>query len=115
MVSHLQTDFTWSPAELENIFLGSPSKAMSSKEIAFGIDPELNMNNLDKNGLAEVVNSVKANMSNEEKRMTVEQWVRWNARKGEEKLKSECETMVTIFEREGAKAQRALEGIQCAR
>jgi hypothetical protein len=45
--------------------------------------------------------------------MTVEEWIYWHARNGEEKLKRECERLVSQFEKEGARAMRALEGIEC--
>jgi hypothetical protein len=105
----------WSPADIENIFLTSPAKQAASKGKAYGVGPDMNMNDLDKDALASVVGSVRENMTSEEKDMTVEQWVRWNAKRGEEELKSKCETMVTVFERQGAKAQRALDGIRCMR
>jgi hypothetical protein len=113
-VSRLQTDAAWSPADLENIFLTSPTKA-GDKTAAYGVDAAVALNDLGVDALAGVVGSVRENMSSEEKGMTVEQWVRWNARRGEEELKAKCETMVTAFERQGAKAQRALDGIRCMR
>jgi hypothetical protein len=115
VVSRLRTDFAWSAADLENIFLTSPTKAGANEKAAYGVDPDVNLNDLGKEALASVVGSVRENMSSEEKGMTVEQWVRWNAQRGEEELKAKCEAMVTIFERQGAKAQRALDGIRCMR
>ena len=115
VVSRLRTDFAWSPADLENIFLTSPTKAGDNEKAAYGVDPDVNLNDLGKEALASVVGSVRENMSSEEKGMTVEQWVRWNAQRGEEELKAKCETMVTTFERQGARAQRALDGIRCMR
>jgi len=52
-------------------------------------------------------------MSDEEKKMSVEKWVRWNAQMGEERLRSECEERVMKFEREGGRALRSLEGVEC--
>jgi hypothetical protein len=112
-VSRLQTEFAWSPTDLENIFLASPTKV--ADKAAYGVDPSVNVNDLDKDALASVVGSIRENMSSEERGMTVEQWVRWNAKRGGEQLKARCETMVTAFEQQGAKAQRALDGIRCMR
>lgn len=45
--------------------------------------------------------------------MSVEEWIKWHAKNGEEKLRQECERLVGQFEREGARAMRVLEGIEC--
>ena len=114
IVGRLRTQYSWEAADLDAIFAShSPKKNVgdhtNNKENDLA---SLDLNNLDKKGLSDIVKAVNSQMTDSERKMTVEQWVRWNAQKSEEKLKAECETMVTIFEREGAKAQRALEGIQ---
>lgn len=50
-------------------------------------------------------------LSAAERGMTVEEWIYYNAGRAEHKLKSECEAMVSTFEKEGTKAMRALEGL----
>ena len=45
------------------------------------------IDHLDSKGLKEVVRRVKDVLGKEEKGMTVEQWVRWNASVGEERLR----------------------------
>ncbi|XDG09315.1 hypothetical protein ABKA04_008930 [Annulohypoxylon sp. FPYF3050] len=50
-------------------------------------------------------------LSSPEKRMTVEEWIYHNAEEAQQKLKYECEAMVSAFEREGARAMQALEGL----
>lgn len=57
--------------------------------------------------------NLKGELATPEKRMTVEEWIMWNAKNGEERLKRECERLVGQFEKEGARAMRALEGIEC--
>ena len=52
-------------------------------------------------------------LTSPEKKMTVEEWIQHNAGLAEEKLRAECERMVGIFEKEGGKAMRTLEGIEC--
>jgi len=52
-------------------------------------------------------------LTSPEKKMTVEEWVKYNAEQAEEKLRGECERMVGLFEREGTKAMQALEGVEC--
>jgi hypothetical protein len=111
IVSRLQTQVAWEPAELDAIFTSfSPSKsaAVDNKENRLA---SIDISKLDKQRLLGVVEAVKANMTEEEKGMTVEQWVRWNAQKSEDKMKKETETMITMFEREATKAQRALEAV----
>jgi len=50
-------------------------------------------------------------LSSPEKKMSVEEWVRWNAGRGEEKLRGECERVIGLFENQGMRALKALEGI----
>jgi hypothetical protein len=43
--------------------------------------------------------------------MTVEQWVLYNAKRGEEKLRMACEAQMTAFETEVSRAMAVLESI----
>jgi hypothetical protein len=52
-------------------------------------------------------------LTSPEKKMSVEEWILYNAGLAEEKLRVECEGMVGLFEREGGRAMRALEGVDC--
>jgi hypothetical protein len=56
---------------------------------------------------------VREGLTGPEKKMTVEEWIFYNAIRGEEKLRAECERKVGVFETEGGRALLALEGIQC--
>ena len=47
-----------------------------------------------------------------ERDMTVAEWVKWNAAKGEERLVREAERLIEIFRKEGARAIEAIEGIE---
>lgn len=90
---HLQTSYPWKPIDIdEMLFAGASDKENDD------IDGILN---------------VKGSLSSPEKRMTVEEWIIWNAKNGEERLRRECERLVSHFEREGGRALRALEGIEC--
>lgn len=77
------------------------------------VDVETLFDELDKeNGLA----SAKflkggADITSPEKRMTVEEWIHHNAEEAQQKLRLECEAMVTAFEREGTKAMQTLDGL----
>ena len=50
-------------------------------------------------------------LTSPEKRMTVEEWIFHNASQAEQKLKNECEAMVSSFESQGTKAMAVLEGL----
>ncbi|KAI0161068.1 hypothetical protein GGR52DRAFT_562766 [Hypoxylon sp. FL1284] len=52
-----------------------------------------------------------ADITSPEKRMTVEEWIHHNAEEAQQKLRVECEAMVTAFEKEGTKAMQTLEGL----
>ncbi|PGH07129.1 hypothetical protein GX51_01916 [Blastomyces parvus] len=90
----LMTSHPWSPVDPEEIFL---SDSMSKENV--------NIN--------DILHAVKGDLTSPEKKMTVEEWIMWNAKNGETKLRNECERLVGIFEREGGKAMMALEGIEC--
>ncbi|KAL6231336.1 hypothetical protein BDW75DRAFT_220467 [Aspergillus navahoensis] len=90
----LRTSYPWVPIDIDEILLAGAS------------DKE----NVDLQG---VLGNVKGELTSPEKRMTVEEWIMWNAKNGEERLKRECERLVGRFEGEGARAMRALEGIEC--
>jgi hypothetical protein len=83
----LQSSHPWKAVDLENVFW----VANKDKENA----------------------TLKPLLTSPEKRMTVEEWVSWNAQKGEDNLRGECERLVSIFEREGGRAMRTLETIEC--
>ncbi|PUU83758.1 hypothetical protein B9Z19DRAFT_1071591 [Tuber borchii] len=53
-----------------------------------------------------------ASLTEKEKEMTVADWVKWNAARGEERLCREAEKLIEIFEREGRRAIDAVEGIE---
>ena len=53
-----------------------------------------------------------AGLTEKEKEMTVTDWVKWNAARGEERLCREAEKLIEIFEREGRRAIDAVEGIE---
>jgi hypothetical protein len=122
VLNNIRSTTPWSPTDLETVFLNSPVKqnlALNSvalhdwdKENQTALDA-INLDKLDKKSLEEVVKRVKTGMSEKEKDMSVEEWVRWNATRGEERLKGECEAMVSKFEREGGRALGVLEGIDC--
>lgn len=72
---------------------------LDKENLSFGKDPE------------EVVKAVKLGLTDEEKRMTVKEWVMYNAKRGEEKLRGECERLLGAFEIEARRAVGVLEGL----
>lgn len=90
---YLTSTRAWEPMDIEEL-LGS----FGDKE---NRDFTLNQGNL------------KDILTSPEKKMTVEEWIYYNAKNGEERLRRECERLISIFEREGGRAMRALEGIEC--
>ncbi len=64
-------------------------------------------------GVSEALTGAKGDLPDSELEMTVEEWILHNAAQGEERLRRECERVVGIFEAQGVRALRALEGIEC--
>lgn len=92
--SRIKTNYQWHPADLDDVFQTDPD----------------NKENI---SLEEILHAAKDEITSVEKQMTVEEWIYWGAKKSEGKLRSECERVVGIFEREGGRAMRSLEGIEC--
>ncbi|KAL2042406.1 hypothetical protein N7G274_004898 [Stereocaulon virgatum] len=93
----LQTTLPWTAVDLERIFQGTPT-----------VDKE--------NVLFKFVHTLpedRSALTSPEKKLSVEQWIKFNAQRGEEKLRYECEQIVGKFEGEGMRALKALEGIKC--
>ncbi|KAJ5834126.1 hypothetical protein N7447_000152 [Penicillium robsamsonii] len=84
----------WTPVDIDEVLFG----AASDKE------------NADLSGLFK---GVKGGLTSPEKKMTVQEWIAWNAKEGEERLKRECERLVGQFEKEGGRAMQRLEAIEC--
>ncbi|KAI2744025.1 hypothetical protein DTO013E5_3291 [Penicillium roqueforti] len=84
----------WTPVDIDEVLFGEASE----KE------------NADLSGL---FRGAKASLTSPEKKMTVQEWIAWNAKNGEERLKRECERLVSQFEKEGGRAMRRLEAIEC--
>jgi hypothetical protein len=114
VVSRLKTSVPWSPRDVEEVMRAtSPSKYLVDEKENFPAD--LDISNPEKLDLKKAVEAVNQRMSSPEKRMTVEEWIKFRAEKAHERLRNECETLVTAFEREGERAMRALEGVELER
>ncbi|KAI0889184.1 uncharacterized protein GGS22DRAFT_68449 [Annulohypoxylon maeteangense] len=90
VLAGLQSTIPWTSTDVEMVFedLDKENTLGSTKYLKSGTD-----------------------LTSPEKQMTVEQWIYHNAEEAQQKLKLECETMVSAFEREGTRALQALEGL----
>lgn len=80
----------WTPVDIETVFQTETVK----EETLFG-------------------GAITGTLSEQERNMTVQQWIEHVAGQAETKLSAEGERVVSIFEREGRRAMAALESIQC--
>ncbi|KAK4959103.1 hypothetical protein LTR10_003902 [Elasticomyces elasticus] len=88
----LESTMEWAPVDLDTVFLASPQAATPGTMLTRLVEVG--------GGLSEV-----------ERGMSVEEWVRWRAGKGEEELRRRCEGAVSLFEREGGRGLGVLEGV----
>ncbi|KAK7543083.1 hypothetical protein IWX49DRAFT_586058 [Phyllosticta citricarpa] len=112
--SGLRSALPWEPVDLENIFVQSPT----TKRLMRGYgETDKENENVDADededaGLDAAVQRVRRQLTSPEKRMTVEQWVQFQAEAGERRLRGECERMVGLFETASTRALRTLEGVE---
>jgi hypothetical protein len=91
----LRSDIPWTSVDVEMIFATqTPGGEKENMDIFGGMGVE------------------KGGLTSPEKKMTVEEWINWNAQKAEDGLRAESERVVGIFEREGGRALTVLEGIE---
>ena len=90
----LQTSLPWTAVDVEYILAGTP--AAEKENVLPGIDEHGKV------------------LTSPEKGLTVEEWIQDNAAKRGEKLKAACERMVGVFESEGVRALKTIEGITCS-
>ncbi|KAH6659026.1 hypothetical protein BKA67DRAFT_685634 [Truncatella angustata] len=85
----LESDKPWASVELDTVFeqLGKEN-ALPGSNLLKGLQ-----------------------LTSPEKKMTVEEWIYHNANLAEQRLKVECETVVSKFETEGGRAMQSLEGL----
>jgi hypothetical protein len=91
----LTSTTSWEPVDLESVFF-----------------PDSENENADADDVFNKLLEVGGALTSQEKKMTVEEWIRSRAEMGESKLKNECERMVMLFEKEGNRGLAALNGIQ---
>lgn len=94
--SRLHSSMPWSAIDYDNSIFGSFTDKESNP---FASKPS--------------TNGETAELTSPEKRLTLEEWIKFNANKGEERLRNECERVIGKFEGEGVRALKTLEGILC--
>ncbi|KAI9768656.1 MAG: hypothetical protein M1839_003991 [Geoglossum umbratile] len=94
----LQTSLPWTAVDLETIFLRSPTSSPRQ-----GGDADKENQHLE---------GAMKSLTSPEKKLTVGEWIGHVAKREEERLRDECERVVGVFEREGNRAMRVLEGIE---
>lgn len=96
-LAKLQSTFPWAAVDLAQITDNTPSADKENGSLVFG----------------KATGSAQNCLTSPEKKLTVEEWILFNAQRGEERLRTECERLVGKFEDEGVRALRTLEGIVC--
>ena len=94
-IPRLQSALPWSAVDIDLIFHGTPGTDVENIDLANGLP------------------GTKV-LTSPEKRYTVEQWIKTNAEKAEDRLRNDCERLVGKFEEEGMRALRTLEGLVCS-
>ncbi|KAF4554463.1 Bir1-like protein [Elsinoe fawcettii] len=97
-----------SPTKLGYLKARTPWTATDIETIFFPAEGQENAGT----GMAKKIADLGAQLTSPEKKMSVEEWINFQARKGEERLKEECERLVWLFEQEGTRAMGVLEGVE---
>ena len=87
----LQSSFPWTTIDIDQILRDTPDVEKENQPFA---------------------NNAKL-LTSPEKKLSVEEWIKFNAQRGEEKLRNDCERLVGKFEDQGVRALKTLEGIIC--
>ncbi|KAF1945326.1 inhibitor of apoptosis repeat-containing protein [Clathrospora elynae] len=99
----------WQPADVETLFASQED----AHSFLNGVLIDAGLDNIPVAGTTPeaLYTAVMAGLTDQEKHMTIEQWVLYNAKRGEEKLRMACERQITAFESEGRRAMALLESI----
>ncbi|EMD01174.1 hypothetical protein BAUCODRAFT_135901 [Baudoinia panamericana UAMH 10762] len=89
---HLTSTNPWTAIDLETVLMASPQPTTPGS-------------------LAQRLLQAGGMLTEREKGMSVEEWVRWRAGEGERELRRRCEGLVGVLEREGVRAVEAVAGI----
>jgi hypothetical protein len=99
----------WEPVDIDAFFgnIGDLEGFMNDVIIDAGLDA------IESGGAnsADLQAAVSKGLTKLEKEMSVEQWVLYNAKRGEEKLRQACEKQILAFEAQATRARAALESL----
>ncbi|KAL1604153.1 hypothetical protein SLS59_003946 [Nothophoma quercina] len=100
----------WDPIDIDAFFgnAGEMQAFMNDVVIDAGLDAIVPAGAIAEDLQAAVLGG----LTKSEKEMTVEQWVLYNAKRGEEKLRRACEKQILSFEAQAMRARTAIEGLQ---
>ncbi|KAH7083217.1 hypothetical protein BKA63DRAFT_146593 [Paraphoma chrysanthemicola] len=99
----------WQPTDMEALF----ASQLEVEGLINGILIDAGLDGLTTTGSKpeDIQAALLAGLTDGEKEMTIEQWVMYNAKRGEEKLRKACEQQIQAFEAEGKRALAVLEAI----
>lgn len=99
----------WKPTDTETLFANQQDVRGFVNDIF--IDSGLDELTATANSSKDIQAAVLAGLTDAEKAMVIEQWVLFNAKRGEEKLRMACEQQIGAFEAEGKRALSMMESI----
>jgi hypothetical protein len=99
----------WEPTDMDAFFGNQQDARGFMNEII--IDAGLDQLRATGSTPYEIQAAVLAGLTDTEREMTIEQWVLYNAKRGEEKLRMACEQQIMAFEAEGKRALARLTAI----
>ena len=100
---------TWDPIDIDAFFGNTENLKSLINDIV--IDAGLDAIVADGANAEDLQAAVLDGLTKSEKDMTVEQWVLYNAKRGEEKLRQACEKQIVAFEAQALRARAAIESL----
>ncbi|ORY03836.1 hypothetical protein BCR34DRAFT_617663 [Clohesyomyces aquaticus] len=115
---HKSAAMDWEPVDIEKFLDNENKGGMHSFIQELYVDAHLDKSAIDSYmreasaaGKGSIVDAVKARLSKMEKKMTVEQWVLYNAQRGEQLLRAECEELLSAFDSQARRALAAIDSL----
>ena len=104
----LSDNENWQPTDIESFFNSQECNGLINDVLV-----DAGLDDITASGVtaANLLKAVMSGLTDQEKEMTIEQWVIYNAQRGAEKLRMLCEQQILAFEAEGRRAMAMLEGI----
>jgi hypothetical protein len=108
-VDESENTAAWQPTDMDAFFSNQQEVRGFINEII--IDAGLDDLTVTGTTPEDIQAALLAGLTDTEKDMTIEQWVMYNARRGEEKLRMACEQQILSFEAEGKRALAMMEAV----